>query len=140
GEYVEEEDPATGRTRKVFVPAPFTLSPGSVAHVQGEEIFDGEGRTDVEGNPVVTGTKQASATTLPAGDPSGYVTEMEARRVAMLRRCRQLYALMTGDAAASGESRVQALYELHNDASGLKSVIDRAGKLALSAAWNLACH
>ncbi|HYG66418.1 MAG TPA: hypothetical protein VD838_02115, partial [Anaeromyxobacteraceae bacterium] len=139
GEWVEETDPETGRTRDVFKAAPFALGPGEFAHVTGEEVYDPEA-TDEAGNPVVTGTKSASATTLEAGNPENYKTEMAVRREAILRAARQLYALLSGDADASGESRVQALYEMMNDAASLKSVLDRVGRHVLTAAWNLACY
>ncbi|HEX9951537.1 MAG TPA: hypothetical protein VGB53_07195, partial [Rubricoccaceae bacterium] len=143
---MNRKNPTTGEIEEVDVQVGLTVNPGDFAIVQGAEVEDNDpdhavevdGQQDTEAP--VRDVKTPGVHTLPPGDPSALLKEMDQRVVGILRRARQLYALLTGEAAVSGDSRIAALYDLMNDAGALKATIDGMGKWLLETMWAVACH
>jgi hypothetical protein len=127
GTWVKDE--TTGREK--FVAAPYSRGPGKRSFFMGEPVMDETG--------AARGYTSPSVHQLQAADVEGYLKAMDARRRAMLRQSRQSWVEITDDAAASGESRVQALMDFLEEARDFKAVIDGALKWLLETVWALAC-
>lgn len=123
-----------------FTPSEYRLKPGQIAHVQGSVVPDAEATAaaGTSAAPAVKDIKDPRAATFEAATPDGYETEMDRREYAILRRAKQLFALISGDAAASGESRAQALDDFLLDAHEFAERIDAAASAAYEVVWDFA--
>ena len=96
----EVDDPQKpGETK--LKPKKYKAGHGTAVFIAGHEIEDEEGN--------VTGVTQPQVVIREPGKPDVYVDTAEAARYAILNEVNQLHALISGDAAPSGESRIQAL-------------------------------
>lgn len=82
-------------------PRPYKVGHGTAMFLAGHEIEDEDGN--------VKGVTNPSVVIREPSEPSVYVKTADAARYAMLHEANQLHALIAGDAAPSGESRIQAL-------------------------------
>lgn len=92
-----EEDATTGERR--FIAEPIEFGPGVVNNLVGKKYTDDQGKTTL------------ATPSLSYRDPSPVATFTDTRQAAymgILEETQQLFALISGDAAASGESRIQA--------------------------------
>lgn len=88
-----------GETKTVS--KPYRVGHGTAMFLSGHEIEDAEGNLKGVTNPSVV-IREPS-------DPAVYVKTADAARRAALHETNQLHAEISGDAAPSGESRIQAL-------------------------------
>jgi hypothetical protein len=73
-----------------------------------------------------------------AADTSNLRDDCQEARVSIFRGAKQLHRLISGDATASAESRIQARADFVQDLRQLKGKIDQAGKWMLETVWALA--
>lgn len=64
--------------------------------------------------------------------------DCDVARQAIFRSAKQLHVFLTGDAGASGESRIQARADYQGDLEKLKGTVDEAGRWMLETVWALA--
>jgi hypothetical protein len=124
-------DPRTGK--EVFVPYPFDVGAGSINVLQGTEIRD-----EVTGQ--VTGRATPSVV---YRDPVSVQTFADTRDIAyaaILEECQQAHALLSGEAAPSGESRRQALADFLSSLKLTAPQVERAVRWLLETALHLAAH
>lgn len=112
-----KEDDETGE--ETFVPAPYKAGPGTTNFINPIITEDEDGKTQALGNANVKFRE-------PVTNESFAEAKEEAYR-AILEEVQQKHALITGDATASGESRIQALEDFIKDVRDTKSTIDKAG-------------
>lgn len=77
---------------------------------------------------------------VPPAEIDGLVESCRIARESIYRGAKQLHVMMSGDATASGESRIQARSEYVTDLENLAAVANRAGRWTLSALYSLAEH
>jgi hypothetical protein len=124
-------DPHTGK--QVFVPHPLDFGAGSVNALVGVEIRD-EGTGELKGyaNPDVV-----------YRDPVPVATFADTRDIAywaILEECQQAHALLSGQAAPSGESRRQALADFLSSLKLTAPQVERAVRWLLETALHLGAH
>ena len=73
-----------------------------------------------------------------AADTENLRADCDESREAIHRAANQLHRLISGDATASGESRIQARADYVSDLAQLKGTVDKAGTWVLETAWALA--
>jgi hypothetical protein len=73
-----------------------------------------------------------------AVDTSNMRKDCQEARESIYRSAKQLHRLMSGDATASGESRIQARGDFAQDLQRLKKKMDRAGRWLIETVWALA--
>ena len=122
-------DDATAPGVRRFVPAPFHVGAGSVNFVRGVTTTDSEGRETLA-NPSAVYKDPVPVDTFTA-------TKKEAYQ-GILEETHQLHALMSGDAAASGESRIQARADFEASLGDTLAQINAAGRWLLETALALA--
>lgn len=126
-----ETDDATGQRR--FIPEPLRFGAGAVNVLQGAELRDE--RTDE--------LKGYATPNIIYRDPVPVATFAETRDIAyraILEECRQLHALISGDAGASGVSRQQAAADFLGSLSLTAPQVERAVRWLLETALHLAAH
>jgi hypothetical protein len=123
-----EEDAQGG---KKFVPDPnFQIGPGRTGFLQGAPIRDEQGRVTSYATPSVVYRDPVPVDTF--GDTK--VAALDG----IYAETHQRHALISGDAASSGESRRQALADFIVDLGRTKPQLDRAGRWLLETALSLA--
>lgn len=124
-------DPHTGK--QVFVPHPLEFGAGSVNALVGVEVRDeATGELKSYANPSVV-----------YRDPVPVGTFADTRDIAyraILEECQQAHALLSGDAAPSGESRRQALSDFLSSLRLTAPAVERAVRWLLETALHLAAH
>lgn len=113
-------------------PAQPERGPGTIQyHVSIPSETQGvEGREDRSPSPGVS--------ELGAADTSNLRKDCQEARESIYRGAKQLHRLMSGDATASGESRIQARGDFVQDLRPLKKKMDRAGRWLIETVWALA--
>lgn len=124
----EETDATTGK--KVLKIGEET-GPGKVTYLAGYK-FTGE-----DGKLYIT-TPDVHEVQPP--DNEGIIKSLTEARSALYRLGKQAHMLIAGDAATSGEARIQAQADFMIDLSNLKSVIDEAGRWMIETVWWFANH
>ncbi|MBM7845359.1 hypothetical protein [Herpetosiphon giganteus] len=130
--YDEVDDPANAG-QKMRVYKPYDIGPGKTTNLVGVPIRD-------ERTKVITGYTNPS---VQWRDPSPVTTFIDTdaaiyRR--MLNECKQLHALLSGDAVASGESRKQALLDFAMALGPTATAIKQLVRWLLEATLALAAH
>jgi hypothetical protein len=98
-------DPLTGK--KLLVPDTLAVGAGARNFVYPALVQDADGNAilDQAGKPTIM---QAQVHVRPPTLPDVLIANRDAAYQGILKECQQMYALIAGDATASGESRVQA--------------------------------
>jgi hypothetical protein len=132
GEYVDDPTVAPGpdgrRTR--FVPRPLRVGAGRTNFISGQPIRDAQGRVTGYTSPSVVYRDPVSTATFRESSDDCYR--------AILQETRQLHALLSGDAAASGVSRVQARADFAKSLLQTKAELDALGRWLIETALGLA--
>ncbi len=130
--YDEVDDPANAG-QKMRVYKPYDIGPGKTTNLVGVPIRDERSKA-ITGytNPSVQWRDPSPVTTFVDTDAAIY------RR--MLNECKQLHALLSGDAVASGESRKQALLDFAMALGPTATAIEHLVRWLLEAALALAAH
>jgi hypothetical protein len=123
-----ERDPATGE--ETFTAGSFQVGAGTTNFFAGVPIVDEQGNTTGYANPSVVYRDPVPVATFVE-------TEQHAYR-GILSETRQMHALISGDAAASGESRKQALYDFTMSLMDTAEEVERALRWLLETTLNLA--
>lgn len=118
--HFEEEDIGNGRKIKRFVPDPIKRGSGYALFLQGLEQQKEADGTKSYTTPSVYTRQPVDVSTFEKGEYVYYRS--------ILREVRQLHALITGDAAPSGESRKQALHDFAISLYEYSVHIERAGR------------
>jgi hypothetical protein len=121
-------DAATGE--ETFTAGTFSVGAGTTNFFAGVPIVDTEGNTTGYANPSVVYRDPVPVSTFVE-------TEQHAYR-GILSETRQMHALISGDAAASGESRKQALYDFTMSLMDTAEEVERALRWLLETVLNLA--
>lgn len=114
GEWEEDEN-----GEQVFTPAPYQVGNGTTNFMNPIITEDEEGNAQALGNAQVVFREPVSNESFAEAKEEAYA--------AILEEVQQKHALITGDATASGESRIQALEDFIKDVRDTKSTIDKAG-------------
>lgn len=101
------------------VPIDIKRGGGAIQNFVGLDVIDENSGTINKGTPGVHFREASAMTAFKDGYDMGYV--------ACLQEAGQLYALITGDATASGESRIQALADFILKVNPYKSEVDEEG-------------
>lgn len=116
-----------------FIPEPMQVGAGATNFISGVSYLDATGN-EILATPNVVYRDPVSVTTFRETKAESYTT--------ILEECQQLHALLSGDAAASGESRKQALTDFKQSLADTKSQVEDALRwlletvLALSAVFS----
>lgn len=119
-------------TKKIKVPNPLYRGTAITNNFMGPAMYDKDGSITGYGSPDVK-----------FKDPSpidSYERAAEMTYRAMLSETFQLHALISGDAAPSGESRIQALTDFHGSLQPTATQVNAAGRWLLEAVLNWAAH
>ena len=105
---------------------------GLVYHVAipNESVDENNNEVSRSGNPQVN--------QFGAADTKNLREDCQEARYAIYRTAKQLHIFMSGDATASGESRIQARADYVKDLRKLKGAVDKAGRWLLETVWALA--
>jgi hypothetical protein len=123
----EEKEDGSG---KVFIEDPYKVGAGTTNWIEGKRIGQSP-----DGQPIV------ATPSVEFRDPVRTQTFERTIAVAhmnILSAARQVHALITGDATASGESRKQAREDFLKSLTRTKSQMDRLGRWMLETALKLA--
>lgn len=130
----EVDDPENpGKKKRVY--KPYEIGPGKTTNLVGIPLREKDGMTErITGysNPSVQWKEPSAVETFVATDAALY------RR--MLNECKQLHALLSGDAVASGESRKQALLDFAMSLGPTATAIKHLVRWVLEAALALAAN
>lgn len=121
-------DDETGE--EYFVKAPYSVGPGTTNFINPPTIETEDGKVQALGNAGVTFREPVTNSSFSEAKAEAYS--------AMLEEAHQKHALISGDATASGEARIQALADFIMDAQDTKSTIDKAGVWLLETVMYLA--
>lgn len=110
---------------KRFVPEPLDVGPGSVNVLRGVKYETDEGKTAYT-TPSVVYRDPVSVETFTATKRESYQ--------GILEETHQLHALISGDAAASGESRIQARQDFVSSLGDTVTQVNAAGRWLLEIA------
>lgn len=124
GDYTTNE-----RGEKTFVPNPFYVGAGTTNFMVGATQVDSEGNETIA-NPSVVYRDPVRIDTFEATASAAYK--------AILEECKQLHALIAGDATASGESRKQAMDDFRKSLGPTKAQIDACGRWLLETVLEMA--
>lgn len=116
--------------QKTLVPEPLSLPPGAILNLIGVEVEDAQGN--------LSDVKAPGVASFDAAPIENFIREMDKRRFAILKEAKQAFVEMSGDATASGESRIQAMAEYERDGEKLMAVINAAGQWICDTAWTWA--
>jgi hypothetical protein len=111
---------------KIDVPVDIKRGGGAIQNLIGVEIVDEHSGTVRKETPGVHFREPSAMTAFKDGYDLGYV--------ACLQEAGQLYALISGDATASGESRIQALADFILRVNPYKSEVDEEGSQLMTVA------
>lgn len=117
-------------SRKTFRPAPLRIGPNRTNFINGLPIYGEDGS--------ITGYTSPSLHYRDPVSPETFLVSEESAYRAILSEAKQLHALISGDATASGESRKQARADFEQSLAHTKAAIDGALRGLLSAAYALA--
>ena len=129
--YDEVDDPANpGEKKRVY--RPYDIGPGKTTNLVGIAIRDEQQAITGYTSPSMQWKEPSPVDTFVQTDAALY------RR--MLNECKQLHALLSGDAVASGESRKQALLDFAMSLGPTATAIKQLVRWVLEAALALAAH
>lgn len=131
----EEVDDPTSPDGKRRIYKPYDIGPGKTTNLIGIPLRETEGMDDrIVGysNPSMQWKEPSPVGTFVETDAALY------RR--MLNECKQLHALLSGDAVASGESRKQALLDFAMSLGPTATALKQLVRWVLEAALALAAH
>lgn len=117
------KDEITGK--ETLVPMALPIGGAGVTHLTGISVKDKDGIRKFEKPDVLI------------KDPSGvenFIGTKEMAYAAILQQCHQMHALISGDATASGESRLQARADFAASVRPTKTQLDAAGRALFEAA------
>jgi hypothetical protein len=112
-----------------FTPAPIQMGPGTMNFIGASRSVDENGNVRW-GNPSYVSRQPVQVDT--------FTNSLEATRHALMEELDQLHTLITGDATASGKSRVQALADYLLSLRETKQALDGAIRWLLETALALA--
>lgn len=121
--------PTEGRR---FVAQPYQVGAGISGFLRGLEVRDRDNN--------LTGYANASVSYRDPVPVETFVRTRDQFYASILGQCGQLHALISGDAAASGESRKQARAEFEASLDTTKTIIDDALRWLLETVLALAAH
>lgn len=127
----EIDDPASSDGKK-RVYRPYDIGPGKTTSLVGIAIRDEQGAIIGYTSPSMQWKEPSPVTTFTDTDAALY------RR--MLNECKQLHALLSGDAVASGESRKQAILDFAMSLGPTATALKQLVRWVLEAALALAAH
>jgi|AntDeeMinimDraft_6_1070357.scaffolds.fasta_scaffold02436_2 hypothetical protein len=113
-----------------FKPAPYAVGPGTTNFIGGAEYEKNDQGEKAITNPSVTFREPVPNNTFVEAKSEAYAS--------ILQEAHQMHALISGDATASGESRIQALSDFIMDAESTKATLDSAGKWLIETVMYLA--
>ncbi|HEU4327444.1 MAG TPA: hypothetical protein VFS21_30175 [Roseiflexaceae bacterium] len=128
--YYEDDPDRPGERR--FVSLPFRTGAGTTNMLEGLEIRDEAGNVTGYTTPDITYRDPVKVDTFVQ-------TKAEAEQ-AILKETRQMHALISGDATASGESRKQARADFADSLEPTALLVNQAGRWLLETALALAAH
>lgn len=123
-----KRDEVTGEDK--FIPEPFYVGPGSTNWIQGAQTGVTEDGKPILATPQMLYRDPVDGTVFDSSELSTYRD--------MLSGARQLHALISGDATASGESRKQARDDFEKSLKKTKTRADRLIRGAIGVALKLA--
>jgi len=127
GDWVD--DPA-GSGKKVFQPKPFKVGAGTTNFLSGQVVgYDKDTKDPIIATPRVVYRDPVPVETFTATQAAAYEN--------ILHGARQLHVIMSGDAAASGESRKQARDDYEKSLKRTKTRLDAMGRWLLETALTM---
>lgn len=112
-------------------------APGGKKFVPGEAQFGASTTNYIMGAPIrnqlgdVTGYTTPSVSYRDPVPPDTFIASAESQKRAILEEAQQLHALISGDATASGESRMQARADFATSLRKTKTALDGCGRWLL---------
>jgi hypothetical protein len=128
GEWVDDQTTPGGRR---FVAAPLKVGAGTSNFPRGVEIRD-------ESTDELKGYANPNLQVLDPVEVDSFTKTRADFYESMLGQCAQRYALISGDATASGKSRIEARSEFEKSLTKTKTVLDAGGRWLISAARDMA--
>jgi hypothetical protein len=132
GEYVDAPD---GSGSKVFKAAPVVVGPGTTNFLQGTPVYG-----DAENPDTVTTYTTPSIQRIDPVPVDTFTATQDTLYAAILGETGQRHALISGDAAASGESRIQARAEFEASLRPTAEAVQGALRAILEACLALAAY
>lgn len=130
--YDEVDDPANpGQKMRVY--KPYDIGPGKTTNLVGIPIRE-------ERTKVITSYTSPSVQWRDPVPVGTFIDTDAAIYSRMLKECKQLHALLSGDAVASGESRKQALLDFAMSLGPTATALKQLVRWVLEAALALAAH
>jgi hypothetical protein len=123
-----ETDDATGK--ETFVEDPYKMGATTISWIEGKEIG-----SDEAGNPKIA---TPNVIFRQPTDTKTFENTINVAYHNILSAARQVYALISGDATASGESRIQARDDFEKSLRRAKSRIDAMGRWMLETMLKMA--
>lgn len=124
-----EDDPDTAGTQR-FVPTPFKMGAGTTNFIAGLPIEDEEGKVTGFTNPGVVYRDPVKVET--------FIQTKDAAYQNILEECNQVHIRISGDATASGASRIEAKADFIADLVMTASRVNMVGRSIIEAALALA--
>lgn len=112
---------------EIFIPGPMSIGVNTTNFLNGIETIDEDGKVKIT-TPGVHFREPTPNDT--------YVTAKAIAYTSILEEVQQKHALISGDAAASGESRIQALVDFISSCQTYKAAIEEAGIWLLETVLN----
>jgi|GEM_PF-1514233 len=123
----------------VFTPEPLQVGAGTTTFAAGIPLYSPTEK-DAEGNPVVTGYTTPGVTYRDPSPVDTFTATQDQLYATMLAEAHQRHALIAGDAAASGESRIQARADYAQSLAPTARAVEGALRAILEAVLAAAAH
>jgi len=127
GKFVKDKTKEGG---EVFEPSNLKIGAATTNFFSGQEIRDSEGN--------ITGFTNPSVHFREPIDPENFIKTIDSTYRSILHEVKQSHSQLSGDAMASGESRVQALYDFVSDLFLTKERVDIIGEWMFNTVMKLA--
>lgn len=133
--YAQDPIYPTDPTKKIKVANPLYRGTGVTNAFSGNAIYG-----NVNDKSQITGYTSPDVKFKDPSPVDSYERSADMAYRAMLSETFQLHALISGDAAPSGESRIQALTDFHQSLLTTATQVNAAGRWLLEAVLNWAAH
>ncbi|ABX03211.1 MAG TPA: hypothetical protein DEF47_21710 [Herpetosiphon sp.] len=131
----DEVDDPTNPGKKTRVYRPYDIGPGKTTNLVGLPMREKDGQIER-----ITGYTTPSVQWRDPVPVGTFIDTDAAIYSRMLKECKQLHALLSGDAVASGESRKQALLDFAMSLGPTATALKQLVRWVLEAALALAAH
>lgn len=129
GEWVADSSVTGGRR---FVPSTVKFGSGTTNYVAGVATRDAQGNVTSIMNPSVVYRDPVS--------PQTFIMSVDSLKTLILEEAHQLHAQMSGDATASGKSRIEARAEFATSLRKTKTALDGLGRWLIETSLRIAAH